>query len=233
MDPLLEVKVWGDLACFTRPEFGTERVSYEVMTPSAARGVLEAIFWKPEMEWRVREIAVLNPIRRFSILRNEMNSVQSDRSARSWERDGGGYYADEDRAQRHTLCLRDVSYVIRADIVLKPHANDHPAKYRDQFRRRVKRGQCFTQPYLGTREFSAFFAPPEGDERPVNLTDDLGLMLFDLDYEPAPDGEIQYVGHNGDGREIVKGNAQPRFFPARLERGVLRVPPELYERREP
>jgi len=232
MDPPLEVKVWGDLACFTRPEFGTERVTYEVMTPSAARGVLEAIFWKPEMEWRVREIAVLNPIRRFSILRNEMNSVQSDRSARSWERDGGGYYADEDRAQRHTLCLRDVSYVIRADIVLKSHANDHPAKYRDQFRRRVKRGQCFTQPYLGTREFSAFFSPPEGDERPVDLTDELGLMLFDLEYELAPDGEIQYVGHGG-GRKIVKGNAQPRFFPARLERGVLRVPPELYEMREP
>ncbi len=230
MDPPLEVKVWGDLACFTRPEFGTERVTYEVMTPSAARGVLEAIFWKPEMEWRVREIAVLNPIRRFSILRNEMNSVQTTSRARS----GNPYYADEDRAQRHTLCLRDVSYVIRADIVLKPHANDHPAKYRDQFRRRVKRGQCFTQPYLGTREFSAFFAPPEGDERPVDLTDELGLMLFDLDYEAAPGGEIQYIGHGGgDGREIVKGNAQPRFFPARLERGVLKVPPELYERREP
>ena len=229
MDPPLEVKVWGDLACFTRPEFGTERVTYEVMTPSAARGVLEAIFWKPEMQWCVREILVLNPIRRFSILRNEMNSVQTTSRARS----GNPYYADEDRAQRHALCLRDVAYVIRADIVLRPHANDHPAKYRDQFRRRVKRGQCFTQPYLGTREFSAFFGPPDGGEQPVDLTDDLGLMLFDLDYEPATDGSIQYVGHSGDGREIVKGNAHPRFFPARLERGVLRVPPELYERREP
>jgi CRISPR-associated protein Cas5d len=106
--PRLEVKVWGEFACFTRPEFGAERVSYEVMTPSAARGVLEAIFWKPEMEWRVREILVLNPIRRFSTLRNEMNSLQSERSARSWAA-GGGYYADEDRAQRHTLCLRDAS----------------------------------------------------------------------------------------------------------------------------
>lgn len=228
-DPPLGVKVWGDLACFTRPEFGTERVTYEVMTPSAARGVLEAIFWKPEMEWRVREILVLNPIRRFSILRNEMNSVQTTSRARS----GNPYYADEDRAQRHTLCLRDVAYVIRADIVLKPHANDHPAKYRDQFRRRVKRGQCFTQPYLGTREFSAFFGSPDGGEQPVDLTDDLGLMLFDLHYEPAPDGGIQYVGHGGDGREVVKGNAHPRFFPARLEHGVLRVAPELYERREP
>lgn len=226
-DPPVGVKIWGDLACFTRPEFGTERVTYEVMTPSAARGVLEAIFWKPEMEWRVREILVLNPIRRFSILRNEMNSVQTTSRARG----GNPYYADEDRAQRHTLCLRDVAYVIRADIVLKPHTNDHPAKYRDQFRRRVKRGQCFTQPYLGTREFSAFFGPPDADEQPVDLTDDLGLMLFDLDYEPAPDGDIQYVGHGGNGREVVKGNAHPRFFPARLERGVLGVPPELYERR--
>ena len=225
----LEVKVWGELACFTRPEFGTERVTYEVMTPSAARGVLEAIFWKPEMEWRVREILVLNPIRRFSILRNEMNSVQSPSRARS----GNPYYADEDRAQRHTLCLRDVAYVIRADIVLKPHAGAHPAKYRDQFRRRVKRGQCFTQPYLGTRECSAFFASPDGDERPIDLTDDLGLMLFDLDYGSAPDGEIQYVGHGSGGREVVKGNARPVFFPGRLENGVLRVPPELYERSEP
>jgi CRISPR-associated protein Cas5d len=249
----LEVKVWGDIACFTRPEFGTERVSYDVMTPSAARGVLEAIFWKPEMEWRVREIAVLPSVRRdlhgrpldpldsyadrihhYSVLRNEMNSVQSERSARSWERNGGGYYADEDRAQRHALCLRDVAYIIKADIELKPHASDHPAKYRDQFRRRVKRGQCFTQPYLGTREFSAFFGPPDENEKPVDaLTDDLGLMLFDLDFEQSDDGTIRYASHGSGGREVTKGNATPRFFQARLERGVLRVPPELYEGRQP
>ena len=246
--PPLEVKVWGDLACFTRPEFGVERVSYEVMTPSAARGVLEAIFWKPEMEWRVREISVLpsvrrsfdgNPldpldtqshrIRHYSILRNEMNSVQSDRSARSWERSGGGYYADEDRAQRHTLCLRDVAYVIKADIQIKSHANDHPAKYRDQFRRRVKRGQCFNQPYLGTREFSAFFGPPDGEEQTIDLSDDLGLMLFDVEFIPDANGRVSYAGHGSNGREVVKGNARPKFFPARLEKGVLRVPAELYE----
>lgn len=251
-DPPLEVKVWGEFACFTRPEFGTERVSYEVMTPSAARGVLEAIFWKPEMEWRVREISVLPSVRRdldsrpldpldsqshriryYSILRNEMNSVQSDRSARSWERSGGGYYADEDRAQRHTLCLRDVAYVIKADIELKPHANDHPAKYRDQFRRRVRRGQCFTQPYLGTREFTAFFGTPDEGEKPIeNLTDDLGLMLFDVEFELSEDGTIRYASHGGGGREVVRGDAKPRFFRARLERGVLRVPPELYEGRQ-
>src|SRR4051812_13242771 len=99
--PQLDVRVWGEFACFTRPEFGTERVSYEVMTPSAARGVLEAIYWKPEFRWLIREIWALKPIRHISILRNEMNSTQSERSARSWERTGGGYYADEDRAQRH------------------------------------------------------------------------------------------------------------------------------------
>lgn len=226
--PPLEVKVWGEFACFTRPEFGVERVTYEVMTPSAARGVLEAIFWKPEFRWLVREIHVLNPIRRFSILRNEINSNQSERAARSWEQSGGDYYADEDRAQRHTLCLRDVAYVIRADMDLKPHCRDNPAKYRDQFRRRVKRGQCFTQPYLGTREFSAFFGPPDDDEEPIPLTDDLGLMLFDVEFAPGGNGTVEYFRHGPDGRERVKGDAQPKYFPARLEDGVLRVPPRLY-----
>ena len=229
--PPLEVKVWGDFACFTRPEFGVERVSYEVMTPSAARGVLEAIFWKPEFSWLVREVEVLNPIRHFSILRNEMNSVQSERLARSWEKNGGGYYADDDRAQRHTLCLRDVAYIIRADIAVKPHANEHPAKYRDQFRRRVKRGQCFNQPYLGTREFSAFFGPPDGTETAIDLDDDLGLMLFDVEFVREAKGKVSYAGHGPEGREIVRGDANPVFFPARLEGGVLRVPSELHEGR--
>ena len=227
----LEVKVWGDFACFTRPEFGVERVSYEVMTPSAARGVLEAIFWKPEFRWRVREIAVLKPIRHYSILRNEMNSIQSERSARGWQAGGGGYYADDDRAQRHTLCLRDVAYIIRADIELKEHASDHPAKYRDQFRRRVKRGQCFNQPYLGTREFSAFFGPPEGDEQAIDVSDDLGLMLLDVDFVSDAKGAVTYAGHSAEGRKIVRGNAQPKFFQARLDNGVLRVPHEAYEGR--
>lgn len=244
----LQVKVWGELACFTRPEFGVERVSYEVMTPSAARGVLEAIFWKPEFRWRVREIVVLksarrdfhgNPvdhpedrIRHFSILRNEMNSIQSDRSARSWAENGGGYFADDDRAQRHTLCLRDVAYVIRADIELKPHAGEHPAKYRDQFRRRVKRGQCFNQPYLGTREFSAFFGPHEGDEQAIDVSDDLGLMLLDVDFVSDAKGAVTYAGHSAEGRKVVRGNAQPKFFQARLDRGILRVPLEAYEGRQ-
>jgi CRISPR-associated protein Cas5d len=179
----LEVKVWGEFACFTRPEMKVERVSYPVMTPSAARGMLEAIFWKPEFHWQVREIAVLKPIRHFSILRNEVNSKTVVSTTQDWAAHSGGYFADDDRAQRHTLALQDVAYIIWADVVLAPHAqNEDTAKYRDQFRRRVARGQCHHTPYLGCREFAASFGLPNGDDKPIDLTDDLGLMLFDLDY---------------------------------------------------
>ncbi len=213
--PPLEVKVWGELACFTRPEMKAERVSYPVMTPSAARGVVEAIFWKPEFSWQIREIWVLSPIRHFSILRNEVNSKAVVATAQRWSESGGGYFAEEYRAQRHTLALRDVAYLIRADVALRDHSTEDVAKYRDQFRRRVNRGECYHRPYLGCREFAASFGPPDGSARPVQLTDDLGLMLFDLDY--APD---------------KSGRGTPRFFPARLEEGILKVPPELY-RKEP
>lgn len=210
--PPLQVKVWGDLACFTRPEMKVERVSYPVMTPSAARGILEAIFWKPEFQWRIMEIWVLNPIRHFSILRNEINTRQSQRAAAGWIESGGGFYADEDRAQRHTLALRDVAYVIKADAVLQSHADSDIAKYRDQFRRRVQRGQCMHMPYLGCREFSAEFAELDGSEMPIDLTDDLGLMLGDLDYE-------------------ADGSGKPKFFHGELVNGVLTVPQDIYERR--
>jgi len=206
--PTLAVRVWGDLACFTRPEMKVERVTYPVMTPSAARGVLEAIFWKPEFRWRVEEIWVLRPISYFSILRNEINTRQSERSASTWQREGGGYDAAGDRAQRHTLALREVAYLIKAQIVLRSHADANPAKYRDQFRRRVADGRCFATPFLGCREFSASFGEPAGDERPINLSDTLGPMLLDLDYAP---------GRSGRGT--------PRFFDAELAAGVLRVPP--------
>ncbi len=211
----LEVKVWGGLACFTRPEMKVERVSYDVMTPSAARGVLEAIFWKPEFIWQLKEIWVLNPIRHFSILRNEVKSKAVISTARKWIENGGSYFAEDDRAQRHTLALREVSYLIKADVVLKSHATDNVAKYRDQFRRRVERGQCYQIPYLGCREFSAYFAPPDGSEQALSTTDDLGQILFDLDY-----------ASDKSGRGI------PRFFPARLEKGVLKIPTELYQRGE-
>lgn len=206
-DSPLSVKVWGEFACFTRPEMKVERVTYPVMTPSAARGVLEAIFWKPEFTWRIEEVWVLNPIRYFSILRNEVKSRASERSASAWARSGGGYDATADRAQRHTLALRDVAYVIMGQVEVKLGVDDDPAKFRDQFRRRVRDGRCFATPYLGCREFSAYFGEPNDREQPVDLTEDLGPMLLDIEY--APDGS---------------GCGTPRFFEARLERGVLHMP---------
>ena len=211
--PPLEVKVRGDFACFTRPEMKVERVSYPVMTPSAARGVLEAIFWKPEFHWQVREIAVLHPIRYFSILRNEVASRASARSAIGWEGTDKGYFADEDRQQRHTLALAGVAYIIRADTVLASHAQDeNTAKFRDQFRRRVAKGQCHHMPYLGCREFTAFFGPSSEEDLPVDISDDLGQMLFDIDY--PPDGS---------------GRCRPNFFHAELQSGVMQIPAELYQ----
>lgn len=214
-EPPLEVKVWGDFACFTRPEMKVERVTYPVMTPSAARGVLEAIFWKPEFSWEIEEIWVLNPIQYVSLLRNEVNSRASERSARDWANHGGGFFAAADRAQRHTLALRDVAYVVRAHPEPRSRADADRAKYRDQFRRRVARGQCFSTPFLGCREFSASFAAPASGLSPIPDSGSLGRMLLGLEY--ADDGS---------------GRAEPRFFEARLERGVLRVPATPSERGE-
>jgi CRISPR-associated protein Cas5d len=187
------------MACFTRPENKVERVSYPVPTPSAARGMLEAIFWKPEFQYRVREIAVLQPVKFASILRNEVDGKATG---------ADGLSITDRRQQRHTLLLKDVAYVVRADIVLKPHATDDVAKYREQFRRRVARGQCFQRPYFGCREFAADFAEPDGAETPVADRRDLGLMLFDIGF--------------------AKTSSTPLFFEARLEQGILRVPDAMY-----
>lgn len=199
--PPLEVKIWSPMACFTRPENKVERVSYPVPTPSAARGILEAIFWKPEFSYRVREIHVLSPIRFVSILRNEVDGKASPNT--------DAISITDRRQQRHTLLLRDASYLLKADIVLKPHATDDIAKYRDQFRRRVERGQCFYRPALGCREFAADFAPPDGTETPIQDSRDLGLMLFDIAFGPS--------------------SATPLFFEAQLAKGILHVPDALYD----
>lgn len=203
----LRVKVWGDYACFTRPEMKVERVSYPIMTPSAARGVLEAIFWKPEVSWVVEEIHLLKPVRYVSMVRNEIRSRQTRETARKWAKQGGGYRADSDREPRHTLALRDVAYVIKAKLVLRPGVESHIAKYRDQFRRRVTSGRCFATPYLGCREFSAYFGAPDTADKPIDQDENLGPMLLDIQYD-------------SDG----SGRGTPRFFHADLKRGVLHVP---------
>lgn len=215
----IEIKVWGDFACFTRPEMKAERASYPAPTPSAARGILEAIFWKPQIHWRVKEIWILKPIRYLPILRNEVNSVASERSARKWQSSGGGYFAPQDRAQRNSLILRDVAYVIVADITVRPGVEDHPAKFRDQFRRRLRRGRFYHCPYLGCREFTAHFSLPGSDDRPrEDINMDIGNMLFDLSYR-----------HNEHGLGL---GGEPTFFDAKIENGVLHIPQELYEKLE-
>jgi len=221
-NPPLRLKVWGDFACFTRPEMKVERVSYDVMTPSAARGILEAIYWKPQFLWRIRRIHVLKPIRRFSILRTEVKSKAVVSSAKKGDR----YFVNDDHTQRHTLALRDVAYLIEADVHLHPNyagdANNNEVKHRDQFRRRVAKGQSFHRPYLGCREFVAHFGEPDGTETPpeelAGREEPLGRMLFDIAY-------------TGKGKK--RGEGTPRFFSATLADGILHVPAHLYDEVQP
>lgn len=196
--PPLVVQVCGEAALFSRPELKVERVTYPVMTPTAARGVLEAIFWKPEMRYRVVAIEVLNPIRQFSIRRNETTALVSLEEARRGKRVDTAAHRD----QRNAVCLRDVAYRIHAHVELTEHATKQPAAYRDQFRRRVQRGACFHQPFLGTREFTADFSEPDGT-RPIERTEDLGVMLHTIHFGPP---------------------IRMEWFTARLDRGVLHVP---------
>ncbi len=203
--------VSGEFACFTRPEMKVERVSYDVMTPSAARGILEAILWKPAISWQILQIDVLRPIRWFSIRRNEVASVVSARNAMAAMRSGRGrlgIYADvgKERQQRAALILRDVSYVIHARFSLteKAGADDNITKFEQMFLRRARAGQCFHRPYLGCREFAADFSllsPTDESPKTISETRDLGWMLFDMDYS--------------------KKSPVPKFFRARIDNGVL------------
>jgi len=220
----LKVKVWGDWACFSRPEMKVERVSYEVMTPSAARGVLEAIFWKPAFQWRIRKIHVLNPIRRMSLRRTEVNSKPSLNRNRSIKNS-----VTPNRTRRNTLALRNVAYLIEANVHLVGYGkNEHPAKYRDQFRRRVSRGQCFVRPYLGCREFAARFKEPDGEEQTIDRSEDLGRMFFGWRY----DENYAMADVDPEEEHIFSDAAEPIFFDARLEDGTL-VVPDKYDELKP
>lgn len=202
--PPVAVEVEGPLACFTRPELKTERVSYPVMTPSAARGVLEAIYWKPEFDYVITAIEVLRPIRWASIRRNEVTStVTLDWVRGAMANPAQRFDAAADRDQRNTVFLRDVAYRIHAQVRPRSHAGFPEAAYRDQFRRRVDRGACFSQPFLGTRECSATFTKSTS-RPPIPRTEDLGVMLHSIGYS---DTEETY-----------------RWFHAHLDSGVLNVP---------
>ncbi|MGQ4616281.1 type I-C CRISPR-associated protein Cas5c [Nocardia sp. R7R-8] len=196
----LVVQVHGPGALFTQPGLTAERLTYSVMTPTAATGVLTAIYWKPEFQYRIRRIEVLSPIRTFTLRRNETTDLASLLDAVS---SGRTIDTTAHRVQRNAVCLKDVAYRIHAQIELMPHANKPEAAYRDQLRRRVARGQCFSQPYLGTREFPAAFEEPD-DRAPIELSAELGMMLHSIDYSRTP--------------------RRSTWFPARLERGVLEVP---------
>lgn len=228
------LEVWGDYACFTRPEMKVERVSYDVITPSAARAIFTAIFWKPAIRWHVRRIEVLKPIRWISIRRNEVGKVASPGS--------DGILIEDERQQRAGLFLRDVAYRLHADLEFIPPSlrpkvrnpvpddlvetgervewgkEENPGKYLAMFERRAGKGQCFNQPYLGCREFScAFRLVPTGEveseqaaKPAIPETRDLGFMLYDLDFEDEND-------------------PKPMFFRSRMERGVIEVPPRNSE----
>ncbi len=201
--PTFRVRAWGPYACFTRPEFRAERMTYEVMTPSAARGLLEAILWKPAIRWRLERINVLAPIRFEAVRRNEVASKAAIGGAL------GSYFADEDRQQRNTVLLRDVDYVVEAHFEMTARAGpeDNLRKFIEMFERRLVNGQCFQTPYLGCREFAANVGPaPEQWEVPASLRGarDLGLMLYDFDFRPD-------------------GSATPFFFKAVLSEGRIDV----------
>lgn len=204
--PDLIVEVAGPLACFTRPELKVERVSYPVMSPSAAVGVLQAVFWKPEFQYVVRAIEVLKPIEWMLVRRNEVKSVVSAGEVAALRKDPGRRYdVEKDRDQRNSMLLRDVAYRIRAQIVLTERGRgEREEKYREQLRRRVDKGACFAQPFLGCREFSASFGPCT-EARPIERDEDFGVMLHSIAY-PEEGGE------------------RYRWFHAQLRQGVLEVP---------
>lgn len=212
------LEVWGDYACFTRPEMKVERVSYNVITPSAARGIFEAIFWKPAISWHITRIEVLNPIKWGSIRRNEVGSITTLPTKKQMDDsydEAMGLAIEDTRQQRATLLLKDVRYRLHAHFEFIPpeirddkiHSTDEtPAKYAAMFERRASKGQCFHRPYLGCREFACHFSlvdgPSSEDRFPIAENADLGWMLYDMDFSDL-------------------NNIQPQFFYATMEQGVI------------
>jgi CRISPR-associated protein Cas5d len=208
--PTLSVRARGPLAVFTDPALKAERVTVPVMTPTAAVGLLSAVLWKPAIAWHIERIKVLAPIAFTSFRRNEVTSKAAAPSVAVIRGDApySHYFADDDRAQRNTLALRDVDYVVEARFTLTPAAGtvDNVPKFVDMFRRRVEKGQCFHTPYLGVRECAADVFPVDGAPPPVDDTRELGRIVWWIDYA-------------GD------GHTRAHFFDARLVNGVLDVPP--------
>lgn len=203
----IKMEVWGEYACFTRPEMKVERVSYDVPTPSAARGMVESVYYHPGLKWHVDKIYVCKPIRFTNILRNEVASKISARNVLTEANGKKRSYIDRnaDIQQRATTMLRDVHYVIEAHFEMTDQANqsDNPGKFQDIVKRRLRSGQAYMQPYLGCRECTAHFRLWEGGEIPaIDETRDLGYMVYDMDYSDLE-------------------NIQPMFFRAQMVHGVI------------
>ena len=205
---VFQVRVRGDLACFTRPEFGVERVSYDLITPSAARAVLEAILWKPAIQWHITRIWLLSPVKFIQLRRNEVNKRAATGTINSSRESGEAlnYFADEDRAQRNTIALRDVDYAVEAHFVLtsRKGPGDNILKFEEMFTRRLVNGQHHYQPYLGCREFPAKVEPYQNQPTPCGESRPLGMMLHDIAYGRFENRAV--------------------FFPAILRNGELQVP---------
>lgn len=209
------LEVSGEFACFTRPEMKVERVSYDVITPSSARAIFDAILWKPAIRWQITEIEVLNSIRWISVRRNEVGKIFTAPNTRQMQGESGelmGMYIEDERQQRAGLFLRDVKYRIHADLYFdqSKDADSDYGKYAAMFERRASKGQCFNQPYLGCREFSCDFKLIDKTSlanatQPIAENKSLGWMLYDLDYSDP-------------------SNPMPRFFNAAMQQGVIRVP---------
>ena len=173
-EQILRLKVEGEFACFTRPDLKVERMSYPCMTPSAARGILDSTLWKPEFKWYIRRILVLCPVTYFSVKRNEIKTKQS----------GKPVSVEAERTQRTSIILKNVAYIIEASVFQSTFdSKNPPIKYVEMFRRRVRKGQCFRRPYLGTREFSCEFSEPGPEDRPIAETIPIGSLFYDMCYD--------------------------------------------------
>jgi len=218
------VDVWGDLACFTRPETKVERFSYPIITPSAARGVLDAIYVKPlEFGWLVDKIELLAPISYIALKRNEVKEKISESAVKKAMKGGEAPlivsdatkdYAGTDqvgRTQRQTMALKNVAYRIHAHIRPRPGSENRLKALKDQAQRRIKAGKCFYQPYLGCREFAGYFEPASDERQVVDFTGDVGWMIYDV--------------FNLDEIVIDTGSPCISIFYASIEHGVMQVPP--------
>jgi CRISPR-associated protein Cas5d len=231
-----KIKVWGDFACFTRPEMKVERVSYDVITPSAARGILEAIYWKPEIRWIVKRIHVLREPIFMNIRRNEVGErLPAGNVTKAMKDESYDLHmmVEDSRQQRAAMVLKDVEYIIEAEFEVVEGPPNSEGKHLDMFNRRARKGQCFHRPYLGCKEFPAYFSLVEGEPPPSPLTGerDLGWMLYDLSYLPvegkeAKDKDVFWAKVNG---EYAQVKAEAKFFRTIMKDGVIDVK-ELVEK---